>query len=65
MNNQQLSRLERSERLLAAHCYLMRKPVPYSMRVKKALQQKLTLLDQKLEVYIDKIWAFLNRSMQP
>ncbi|MBT2909655.1 hypothetical protein PL84_03545 [Vibrio anguillarum] len=65
MNTQQLSRLERSERLLSAHCYLMRKPVPYSIRVKKTLQHKLTELDQKLEVYIDKIWAFLNSSMQP
>ncbi|KOH04563.1 hypothetical protein [Vibrio parahaemolyticus] len=65
MDNQQLSRMEHSERLLAAHCYLMRKPVPYSMRLKRSLQAKLTRIDQKLEVYVDKIWDFLNRSMQP
>ncbi|HGF5019669.1 hypothetical protein [Vibrio parahaemolyticus] len=65
MDNQQLSRMERSERLLAAHCFLMRKPIPYSMRLKKSLQAKLTRIDQKLEVYIDKIWSFLNSSMQP
>lgn len=65
MEKQQLSRMERSERLLAAHCYLMRKPIPYSMRLKKLLQAKLTRIDQKLEAYVDKVWSVINRSMQP
>ncbi len=65
MNKQQLSRLERSERLLSIHCYLMRKPVPYSIRLKRALQAKLIRIDQKLSLYIDKFWQFLNSSMQP
>ncbi|MFW1108298.1 hypothetical protein ACEWA7_19865 [Vibrio parahaemolyticus] len=65
MEKQQLTRMERSERLLAAHCYLMRKPVSHSMRLKKSLQAKLTRIDQKLETYVDKAWLFLNRTMQP
>ncbi|WFQ78169.1 hypothetical protein PXH59_00555 (plasmid) [Xenorhabdus sp. SF857] len=65
MNKQQLSRLERSERLISIHCYLMRKSVPYSIQLKRTLQAKIVHIDQKLGFYVDKFWKFLNSSIQP
>lgn len=65
MNEQQMNRHEHSERLIAAHTFLMRKPISHSKRVKKQLQQKLSRIDEKLDAHIQKLWSLLNRSMEP
>lgn len=61
MTTNQLARLEHSERLIAVHCYLMRKPVPKYKQALQKLQAVLVRIDSKLGELFD----IINRSVQP
>lgn len=61
MNATQRARLEHSERLIAGHCYLMRKPESKYKRVVKKLQVMVSRLDSQL----GKLFDILNSSVQP
>lgn len=61
MNAIQLARYERSERLIAGHCHLMRKPMP---KYKKTLR-KLQVVLRRIDVKLGELFDILNSSVQP
>ena len=61
MNQSQIDRYEHSERLILGHCYLMRKPVSKSTRIKWKAQAAL----RKLDTSLGKLFKFLNSTIQP
>lgn len=65
MNQQQLARHEHSERLIAGHVYLMRKPQPYSKRLAAKLQAKVLRLDAKVTTNLYKLFKFINSTIEP
>ncbi|MCD9516434.1 hypothetical protein [Photobacterium carnosum] len=65
MNQQQLARYEHSERLIAVHIHLMRKPLSHSKQLQAKLQAKVMKLDAKLATNLHKLFKLINSTVQP
>lgn len=65
MNQQQLARHEHSERLIAGHIHLMRKPLSHSKQLQAKLQAKVMKLDAKLATNLHKLFKLINTTIQP